>query len=240
MNMWLNEEKIYSRLKHLGLSKAEASRRVSQIISGGHDHTVLRRVLSGETRNPRFDTLRAIAKVLECDLSDLTDVIDCVASTPESRLGSDASMVPIIGRVESRRFYTVEIAGRDESQSIPAPRHHRFPNARHFAYEVSGDSMNKLNILNGDFVICVAWDDTGYKLADGLIVVVEQSRNSGQVFERTLRQAKRRVSDFALVARSTNSAHQEISYQAEAEDRGSEVCLIGLVYHLSRPINVMF
>jgi SOS-response transcriptional repressor LexA len=239
--MLLSETRVDERLKALGLSKAEASRRVSRMISGGHDHTVLRRVLSGETKSPRIDTLRAIASVLECDLAYLTNEVDQIGM-PASTLKPTikAPVVPIVGKVEAGRFYPVDDEGQDEPQEMPAPRHHRFPQARHMAYEVVGDSMNKFGIFPGDFLICVAWEDTGYTLTDGLVLVIEQSRNGGHMRERTVKQVEIRGRDFALVPRSTNPAHKEIVLRADGQDDGREVYVVGLVYHVSRPINMRF
>lgn len=56
------------RMKVLGLSAREVSLRAS----GGRNETLVKAILSGKSRNPRTDTLNAIARVLGCASDDLT------------------------------------------------------------------------------------------------------------------------------------------------------------------------
>lgn len=58
--------------------------------------------------------------------------------------------------------------------TIVVPTDPEFPNAKHIAYRMKGDSMGPSGIVDGDTVICI--EPGGESIADGKQVVIERAR----------------------------------------------------------------
>jgi hypothetical protein len=80
----------------------------------------------------------------------------------------------------------------------------RFPHARQWLSEVRGDSVNLLNIVEGDLVHCVDAIEIGYYPRTGDVVEVERLRFGGQERELTLKQVEVTEAGVLLWPRSTN------------------------------------
>src|SRR6185437_4976336 len=101
------------------------------------------------------------------------------------------SPIPISGIAEAGAFRPVPDGGPQEEhelQTIRAPRNVAFPEARHFAYEVGGDSMNAAKptpIVDGMFALCVDFSDSGLEVESGRIYLVRRTIDGGQTYEHT-------------------------------------------------------
>src|SRR5690606_21962273 len=92
--------------------------------------------------------------------------------------------IPNAGRVEAGTFRSApDFADIEEEPTLGLPDP-KFPWARLVSFSVGGDSMNKLAprpILSGDKIICVDFEDLDGRvpLRDGMVVVVERTRDGG-------------------------------------------------------------
>jgi phage repressor protein C with HTH and peptisase S24 domain len=105
----------------------------------------------------------------------------------------------------------VSIENQDsEKPRIAVARDLRFPNARQYALEVEGDSMDEL-FKDGSTVICVNFADTGLEYRDGMCVHVERFIMDGQLVENTLKELRREgKTKWVLYPRSSNPSHKPI------------------------------
>lgn len=143
--------------------------------------------------------------------------------------------VRVIGKVAAGIFREVDETDQSERRRILEVSDERFPNARRMAFEVEGDSMNQLEprpILAGDTLICVAFEDVAkqVKIRDGMVVVVERTRDGGHTREWSVKQVELYEDRIEFHPRSSNPAHKPIVVQRDASaDVGVRVEIIGLV-----------
>lgn len=124
----------------------------------------------------------------------------------------------------------------DTGQVAPAPSNilpdPRYPQARQYISVVRGDSMNLLNIVEGDWVHWVDAADIGYLPRSGDIVRAERIRFGGHEREATLKQVEVVGPESALLwPRSTNPRFRSpLELTAGAgEDEDIVVRVTGLV-----------
>lgn len=142
----------------------------------------------------------------------------------------------VLDTVQAGAWMTVDDSGQtapDPSNVLPDPR---FPHARQHISVVRGDSMNALNIVEGDWVHWVDTADLGYYPRAGDVVRVERVRFGGQEREVTLKQVEVGEAGILLWPRSTNPRWKSpIELRAglrESED--VEVVVRGLVLSVIR------
>lgn len=115
-----------------------------------------------------------------------------------------AELLPIVDAVQAGAWLLMD----ETSQVAPAVSNlapdPRFPHARQWVSTVQGDSMNMLNIVDGDWVHCVEAADIGYYPRSGDIVRVERLRFGGQERETTLKQVEVTADAILLWPRSSN------------------------------------
>ncbi len=224
MNWW---DRLETQMKSLGWSKAELSRR------SGIPYDSVNKYLRGNVEQPRGEIMQTLADTVGMTLLELRDGI-----SPESDLvPSSAATGPVVvaGKVAAGTFREVDEFDQSEPVKVWEPVDERFPRARRMAFDVEGDSVNDLKprpILNGDRVICVSWEDVGdqVKVRDGLVVVVERTRDGGHTREWSVKQVELYEDRIEFHPRSTNPKHKPIivSRNAAADD-GTVVEIIGLV-----------
>jgi hypothetical protein len=93
---------------------------------------------------------------------------------------------------------------RQDVAAYPAVRDPRFAQAHQWLSEVRGDSVNQLNVVEGDLVHCVDAVDIGYYPRTGDLVEVERLRFGGQERELTIKQVEVTPEGILLWPRSTN------------------------------------
>lgn len=149
----------------------------------------------------------------------------------------EESLVPVRvqGTVEAGAWRSVEEFDDVEQERVFDARDPDFPQARLFASDVAGDSMNNLKprpIFPGDRVIWVRFEDIGDRvpLRDGMVVIVEQRKDGGSLQERSVKQLEIFDDHYALQPRSTNPRHKPIIVDRDLQaDDGRVVEIIGLV-----------
>lgn len=107
----------------------------------------------------------------------------------------------------------------------------RWSSLEQVAYRVSGPSVDKLRIFDGDYVVCVPYFDARrWPTADDVVVV---ERRRGQTIERTVKQLVLTADGCELWPRSTDPRFQTpliVNRNGEgAEDDGTLIEIIGLV-----------
>jgi SOS-response transcriptional repressor LexA len=225
-------ERISRRLHDLGISASKASLKaklnrnaVSDILS----------TAKGGNKNPTIETLIAIAVALECDLEFLLGRQDA------PRQGDDfrpvTGKIPIAGTVEAGAFRIMSSPEpwleEHDFDFIEAPRSLLFPQAKHFAFRVRGDSMNASKprpIMDGEIGLFVDLVDTGQPVLDNKIYLVRRTHDAGQTFEWTLKRARLFRDRIELTPESTNPIHKPLVLRPEANHGGIEVTAIGLLY----------
>lgn len=150
-----------------------------------------------------------------------------------SKAGLTAGVVA--GKVEAGTFREVDEFDQSERIEVALPRDELFPNARQLIFDCSGDSMNDLKprpILDGDRLVCIAYDDVEHlvELRSGMIVVVERSRDGGHTREWSVKQIELFPDRTEFHPRSTNQKHKPIVIQRDIyADDGVTVQVIALV-----------
>lgn len=161
----------------------------------------------------------------------------------EPRIESDNSglyeiaTVPVRGETAAGRWLEFDAMEHERFPPIPAVPT-KFKNAEQFAFRVSGPSMDKLRILDGDYVICVEYWIARAAIEPGDIVVVERHR--GHVMERTCKQVEVKPNKFELWPRSNDPRFQTPIVidrtDAMEESDGSRVEIVGLVVGRYSPL----
>lgn len=146
-------------------------------------------------------------------------------------------LVPVIknGKVAAGVFREVDDFDQSEPERLWEPPDERFPNARRMAFDVEGDSVNALEprpIMPGDTLICVSFEDVAdqVRVKDGLVVVVERTRDGGHTREWSVKQVELYEDRIEFHPRSTNKTHKPIVVKRDAQaDDGVQVEIIALV-----------
>lgn len=130
----------------------------------------------------------------------------------------DISGLPVLGTIQAGHWLeTTFLDSEGEPEMLPVARDARFPRARQYALVVVGDSMD-LDYPDGSYVTCVDFAESGLSIVHGLTVHVERHRSGGQLVEITLKRVVEKGGVFSLVPRSTNPAHQPISFTGHDAD----------------------
>lgn len=223
---WWN--RLEQRISELGWSKAELARR------SGITYDSINKYMRGDIDNPRGNVMAKLAQTIDKPLLWLRDGIE-MDTLSEVLTPVSISTVRVAGTVEAGTFREVDEFDQSENVEIAVPKDERFPHARQIAFNVSGDSMNDLKprpILPGDRAICVAYEDVAddATLRDGMVVVVERTRDGGHTREWSIKQVELYEDRTVFAPRSTNPKHKPIVIKRDIEaDDGTRVEIIGLV-----------
>ncbi|MCB5173683.1 LexA family protein [Microvirga lenta] len=242
--------RIEKRLEVVGLSASAASRE-----AGKPDaiRNLQRAVEKDDRQGVSTATLNALAPVLK------TTAVWLFAGAGPEELGSGAqssdapsssasgatlitektAMVPIVGDVEAGAFREAPEFEPDDIEYVTDYPDKEFPHARRIGFRVRGDSMNGLKprpMLEGDKVIGLDFHDLEglMVLRDGLVVVVEQTRDGGHTREWSVKQLEIHEDRYEFCPRSTSLRHKPIVvpktvFHDPSEDDGRQVRILALV-----------
>lgn len=116
---------------------------------------------------------------------------------------------------------------------IPAAPDKKYAGAPQIAYRVFGNSMNKV-VRDGEYVICVDYQERPIPLRDGDLVVAER-RRAGEI-ERTVKRVRSGPGrSVELWPESDDPKHQK-PVVLKAREADAEVRVVGLVVGYYRPI----
>ncbi|MCB5201908.1 XRE family transcriptional regulator [Neorhizobium sp. T786] len=228
-------KRLDERRTELGWSGKELARQ------SGIPYANINKYLNGEIEQPRGDVIDRLAKTVKKSslwLKEGIDQEDIEISLAPGRLVP----VAIAGSVEAGTFREVDDLDQSEPQYLSLPSDDRFPHARLMAFNVSGDSMNDLRprpILPGDRVVCVSYEDIANEAAlrDGMVVVVERTRDGGHTREWSIKQVEIYADRTEFHPRSTNPRHKPIVIERDMEaDAGTSVQILGLVRRITNDL----
>lgn len=140
-----------------------------------------------------------------------------------------------VATVEAGAWREVDELDQSEPEWVAVPPDDKYPDATQDVYDVSGDSMNDLKphpITPGSRIVAVRYDEIASRapLRDGLVVVVQRSRDGGHVRELSVKQVAWFDDRIEFQPRSTNPKHKPIVVKHDSwEDDGVEVAIVGLV-----------
>lgn len=226
LNLSVLKSRLLARLDAKRLDATETA------VRAGLGKTYVHDIFNGKNASPSVEAVRKIAKVLSTSSGYLTGEYD------DPRMGAmpDAP-IPIIGVVEAGAFRPMPEFGphgEHELATIRAPRNLAFPDAKHFSFEVRGDSMNASKpapIVDGMFALCIDVADSGISVESGRIYVVRRTLDNGQTYEHTIKRAHIFRDRVELRPESTNPRHKPLVMKpGPDEGDASEVRAIGLVY----------
>lgn len=128
----------------------------------------------------------------------------------------------------------------DEDNYVVTTRDPDFPQARLIAVRVEGDSMNALKprpILDGDMLVCVDFDESRARLRDGMVVLVQQTRDDGRLREWSVKQIELYDDRVEFHPRSTNRKHKPIVVKRDLEaDDGRTVEVLAIIRRIMNEV----
>lgn len=182
------------------------------------------------------DTQRRLTAAIGASVSELMEVLQSLDGRPpaawtpvvvtpsfDPRGRIDASHLTVRDRVQAGAWLIADDLRQAEPATYPATRDTRFPYAEQWMSEVVGDSVNALNIFDGDLVHCVDIASTGYAPRTGDVVEVERLRFDGSERELTIKQVEVTPGGILLWPRSTNPRWRDPLALADGAREGEEI-----------------
>ncbi|MEI9966019.1 MAG: helix-turn-helix transcriptional regulator [Caulobacteraceae bacterium] len=135
----------------------------------------------------------------------------------------ESAFLPIRDRIQAGAWLMADDTGQTPPRVYPAVRDPRFAKADQWLSEVVGDSVDLLNIFEGDLVHCIDAVAMGYYPKTGDIVEVERIRFGGQERELTIKQVEVLAQGCRLWPRSSNPRWREPLELRQGLAEGEEV-----------------
>jgi SOS-response transcriptional repressor LexA len=259
--------RIDQRLKELGKSPRAAS------LDSGMGATAIRDIFRRPENSLTLETIRKLAVGLETSAEWLAFGAEDIGTfgwkleswkspnkgaaaegtgqpsrTEAARIHENLVPVPIVGPVEAGAFREAPEYEHEGMRYVAERPDREFPHARMIGFDVTGDSMNDLKprpMLDGDTVIGLDFHDLEglIVLREGMVVVVEQTRDGGHTREWSVKQLEIYEDRYEFCPRSTNKRHKPIVvpnkvFHDPSEDDGRQVRILALVRRIST--DVMF
>ncbi|KFL31459.1 hypothetical protein JP75_07865 [Devosia riboflavina] len=232
-------ERIRARIDEL--HPGTSDRAASLAATGGKNPDLLRAIKQGRSAFPRGANLQGLADYLQQPVEWLTSDADEVAQQPtepsEIVPAHHRPLLPIKvnGKVAAGVFREANEFDQSAPERVWEPPDEKFPNARRMAWDVDGISMNELHprpILPGDRIIGVAYEDVAHqvRIKDGLVVVVERTRDGGHTREWSVKQIELYEDRIEFHPRSSDKSLMPIVVKRDTQaDDGVSVEIIALV-----------
>lgn len=160
------QRELRRRMKEAGYNQKSLARAAEL------NETAVRDILKGRSKNPRIDTLDALAKSLMCSVAALR------GNDEESGKFDQIERVEVVG--------ALDFGGSEDSMSwsaefrywIDIPKDHRYRGVPRYALEVVGRTVEQL-YEGRSIVVCVRVEDLGREIEQGERVIVDITRPSG-------------------------------------------------------------
>lgn len=181
---------------------------------------------SGKVRKPRF--LIELAEALTTSAAHLEKenpgvIPETLPLSSEDFLVQQEAMndgVHFAGKVESGSFRRIELYPQVTIGRAPLALDIRFLNLPQFAWFVSGDGMDGMNIQHGMLVLAALYQQYKEKygpVKSGAVVVVERSRHSDKEREVSLKQVRYDGGNIILSPKSSNPHHETFGIGSRGE-----------------------
>jgi DNA-binding Xre family transcriptional regulator len=148
----------------------------------GLSEATVKKIMSGQSRHPRHDTLQRLAKVLGCTLGDLL----ATGAPPEHPSALRPTEVMVRGAVEAGVWREAPLWDRADWYPLPTTEDPRFPGITRYALEVRGPAMD-LVYPDSSIVILVDYLDLGRELLHGERVICRR-RDRNRLCEATVKE----------------------------------------------------
>lgn len=234
-------ERVQARLDALKLGPIQAAEK------GGLERTYIRDIIKPNGKKtvtarlmPKLAAvLQTTTAYLNAETDDPTRPEDQSPATEIRASDRGLITVPKVGRVEAGEFREVLEFDDSEREFLLEQIDPEFPRARMIAYDVLGDSMNASDppIPPGSVIMCVDFEDTQLPITDGMIVVVERTRNGRLTREWSVKEVVVLNDRTEFHPRSTNLKHEPIIvFDSSDPNDGVEVQVLALVRRISTPV----
>ena len=175
------------------LTQEEAAARAGVVVQSW------RRYEWGE-RNLGVPEMTRLAEVLGSTFADLIAIRAELQGDAPATVGAAARAMasssfqkglPIRGRIQAGAWLAAEdYLDQAAPERYPAAPDPRFPSDAQWLEEVTGDSVNRLGIVDGDLVHMVSIPAIGYQIMTDDVVKVERVRFQGREYESSLKQVE--------------------------------------------------
>lgn len=220
-------KRLEERLEALQMSPRAAS------LAASNSPDLIRNILRGHAKSVRGDHLVGLARVLETTESWLMTGMSSTDIAPEER------SIRYGGIIEAGAFRPANIFDQEgEHRTVPLPPDPRYPVAAQFAFEVSGDSMDRARMFPGMWVQAIeahVWERLHGEPRDGQLVIVARERAGDAARdgdgERELTVKRLRIfrDRMELHPESSNPVHQPLIFLRHAEDQPLTARIIAVV-----------
>lgn len=217
---------LKERLLKLVEESGRSDRDVSMKATGKPD--AVRDIMRDKVTSGRSDTVAKLARELHSHVGYLTGESD--DPRPARELRADITAALVIGVTQAGAFMDIDTAVRFDPEWVPTIQDPQFPHLQPVAYEVAGDSIDRV-CLSGGHAICLPFADTGLSLRQGMWVIAE--RRLGALVERTVKQVHGRYGNFELRPSSTNPKHRPIRFPSA--EPTEEVTVVAVVRRFLSP-----
>ncbi len=225
-------QRIEERLDAVGLTAAAASRKAG--LSVDAIRNIRRKVEAGdEGASVNASTLQALAPVLQTTVAYLAGGSEGAPAGDVSQAHPQLQPATVAGKVAAGMFFEVDEFDQSERETVLVPSDPRYPHARVVLFDVEGMSMNDLRprpILPGDRVVALSFEDLNIPIRDGMVVVVERTRDGGHTREWSVKQVEFYQDRIEFHPRSTDPRYKPIVVMHQDNpDDGTEVHILALV-----------
>lgn len=193
-----------------GLSQSELARRI------GVKPQAIQAIEAGNVKKPRY--IVNLAQALGVSAQYLEN-------GNENGVTSFTKGMPVLGSARAGAFLDITMIDEppDGPPTIGVSTDLRFPYAAQYALLIDGESMNR-RFINGTYVTCVSWAETGLELKPGMCLHVE--RYQAGLTEITIKMYVEKDGQRLLYPDSTDSRFSPIPLEG---DEGTEIIIKGLV-----------
>ena len=223
MDNW--RERLHAALKAKGHNMKSAS------LSADLNPAAVQQIVKG--KDPQASTLQKLASKHGLSLDEILLGRPAADAQPQT---ADVRLARVAGTVAAGLWFSADAPPQVESEPVPyVPC--RYPDLEQTAYKVSGPSMNRRRIEDGDYVITVPYWQARVGVQDADIVVVQRHRD-GDLVELTVKEIVVRLTEIHLMPRSTDPQFQEpiVIPRDPNADGYDSVEIVGLVVGRYSPL----
>lgn len=216
-------ERVTALREKKGLNQSELGRRIRV------SPQAIQKLEAGKTESPRF--IVELARELGVSPDYLkTGVATTLTKVPGS--SGKVESVPVRGTVKAGQWQAIEDWELEVDEHVPSSS--EYPIDWQYAFIVEGESLNKI-ANSGDRLVCVDLIASGISIKDEDLVVVERSRDGGQLIERTAKRVRQTIRGIELWPESTHPAHQTpIEYLSNDDPEHNSVRILAKVIWILR------